>query len=107
MLSIRAVARLLVVVLGLALLGSPAAAQQIQKWEQLRLEFQDATWSGIPYDVDFKGSFTSPSGRQLTQFGFYAGSDTWKLYFMCDEIGGWTFVLTSISSHMNYSFPSA
>lgn len=102
MLSIRALARLFVVVSGLLLLGPSAAAQQVEKWEQLRLEFQDATWSGIPYDIDFKGTFTSPSGRQLTQFGFYAGSDSWKLYFMCDEIGSWTFVLAS-----NDTAPSA
>lgn len=95
MFSAPATTRLLVVLSGLLLLASPVAAQQIEKWQQLRLEFQDATWSGIPYDVDFKGTFTSPSGRQLTQFGFYAGNDIWKLYFMCDEIGSWTYVLTS------------
>ncbi len=48
--------------------------------------------------IELKATFTSPSGRQVDFFGFYDGDgegrqkgNIWKLRFMPDETGVWTF----------------
>ena len=81
--------------LSLSILAHPAAAgiDTVQKWDRYEAaNFTDSDWGGgNPFDVDFTGAFVSPTGRQLTQFGFYAGDDRWKLWFMCDEPGTWSY----------------
>lgn len=64
---------------------------EVGQWSRLALPFQNESWSGNPFDLEFTGHFTGPSGRTLTQLGFYAGENTWKIYFMPDETGQWTF----------------
>jgi hypothetical protein len=44
-------------------------------------------------DVFLKARLLSPTGRQYTIEGFYAGAETWKVRFMPDEEGRWTFEL--------------
>lgn len=54
-----------------------------------------------PFDfneIELQATFTAPSGRQVTFFGFYDGDgiggqtgDVWKLRFMPEEIGAWTY----------------
>ncbi|MGC9330004.1 MAG: DUF5060 domain-containing protein, partial [Candidatus Hinthialibacter sp.] len=56
---------------------------------------QNPNWDGNPFAVECKGIFQSPNGRTLTQWGFYAGENTWKIYFMPDELGNWSFVTES------------
>lgn len=46
-------------------------------------------------------TFLSPSGREKTVRGFWDGAITWKVRFMPDELGTWTF--SSISSDKNNS----
>lgn len=76
-------------------ISSEAFAVEVGKWKRFELSFTNNNWSGNKWDLEFKGNFTSPSDQQLTQWGFYAGqiggNDTWKIYFMPDEIGTWTF----------------
>lgn len=44
------------------------------------------------YDIStFDITFISPSGQQKTVRGFWDGGRTWKVRFMPDEIGTWTF----------------
>ena len=50
------------------------------------------------YGVDLNTTFTSPTGRQIIWWGFYdgdgqgnQGGDIWKIRFMPDELGTWTF----------------
>lgn len=54
------------------------------------------------YDLnEFDIEFTSPSGRKKTVRGFWDGGTTWKVRFMPDELGEWTF--TSFASDKNNS----
>lgn len=72
-------------------LGGCGNSLEVGQWKRLELSFRNNSWSGNPFDLDFTGTFTAPSGRTLTQIGFYAGQNTWKIYFMPDETGTWTF----------------
>ena len=83
----------------LGLLGIPVVASaqvQVGKWKRFEVSYPNSSWSGNPFDLDFRATFThTQSGRRLTQLGFYAGSDTWTIYFMPDELGEWTFTTSS------------
>jgi len=41
------------------------------------------------------------TGRTLDHIGYYAGNDTWKINFMPDEIGDWTFSTTSTDGDLD------
>lgn len=48
------------------------------------------------YEVNsFEITFTSPSGRKKTVRGFWDGDNKWKVRFMPDELGLWTFESSS------------
>jgi hypothetical protein len=65
---------------------------EVEVWRQFRVEYPNPSWRGNPFDLEFTGTFThTESGRSLTQFGFHAGDDTWKIHFMPDQPGEWTF----------------
>jgi hypothetical protein len=84
------------------LVWSTSPAVEVEKWKQFRVSYQNSSWSGNPYDLDFTAEFThGPSGRTLRQFGFYSGNDTWKIYFMPDDTGQWTYVTTSPDSDLD------
>ncbi len=86
----------------ISLVSNSAYAVDVEKWKQFRVSFTNTTWAGNPFDLDFTGTFThSTSGRQLTQFGFYSGNNTWNIYFMPDEIGEWTYVTNSSDTDLN------
>ena len=73
-----------------------AAGQEIGKWKRFEVIYNNDSWNGNPFDLEFSGVFTHvPSGRKVTQLGFYAGNNIWKLYFMPDELGEWTFTTSS------------
>ncbi|NPA38121.1 MAG: DUF5060 domain-containing protein [Chlorobi bacterium] len=63
--------------------------------------FYNPTWEGNPFDVDFRAVFVSPSGRKVTQLGFYAGNNVWKVYFMPDETGRWQYETSSVDDELN------
>ncbi len=42
-------------------------------------------------DVDLEATFVAPSGRHVKVFGFYDGADTWRVRFMPDEVGRWSY----------------
>lgn len=67
------------------------ARQEVGKWQRFEAGWKNPSWEGNPFDLEFTGKFTSPSGRELEQIGFYAGEDTWEIYFMPDETGVWRF----------------
>lgn len=67
----------------------------VEKWKQFRMTVTNESWEGNPFNVRFTATFTSPGGRKLTQLGFYAGDDTWKVYFMPDETGHWHYETSS------------
>jgi hypothetical protein len=88
----------MIFVLGLAQF---VLAEVVGKWKRYEVSYQNTTWSNNAFDLIFKGKFTSPTGRVLTQWGFYAGNNTWKIYYMPDEIGDWTFVTESPDNDLN------
>lgn len=56
------------------------------------------TFSDPFYGVELTATFTSPSGKKFNWFGFYDGNgngeqsgDIWKIRFMPDEVGEWTY----------------
>ena len=59
--------------------------------ETPELSFANKSWIGNPFDLMLTGHLTSPSGKELTQIGFYAGNNTRKIYFIPDEIASWTY----------------
>ena len=90
------------ILIALSIVSGSVHAVDVEKWKQFRVSFSNETWSGNPFDLDFTGTFThTSSGRQLTQFGFYAGNNTWKIYFMPDDVGEWTYVTNSSDVDLN------
>jgi hypothetical protein len=81
----------LTLILSIFVLSLPASAETVGKWQRFATTYANTTWEGNPFDVAFQGEFTSPSGRKLTHWGFYAGGDEWSLYFMPDEVGAWRY----------------
>ncbi|MFV0593448.1 MAG: DUF5060 domain-containing protein [Draconibacterium sp.] len=60
-------------------------------WKRFEIVIENSSWQGNPFDLILEATFTSPSGRNLKHFGFYAGKNSWKIYFMPDEKGKWSF----------------
>ena len=60
-------------------------------WQRFEAQFINKSWQGNPFDLELAVRFTSPSGRTIDHLGFYAGGGHWKVYFMPDELGEWTF----------------
>lgn len=64
---------------------------EVGQWMRFEVQIENPSWKGNPFDVLLEASFTSPSGREINCFGFYAGENNWRIYFMPDEIGKWTY----------------
>jgi len=80
----------------LCLFAQPSkGAVEVGKWKRFEVSLGNTSWEGNPFDVSLKGAFKSPSGRTLVQWGFYAGQDRWRIFFMPDELGKWTFETVS------------
>jgi len=62
-------------------------------WMKYEMEFTSAvTYDNPLYDVkEFTITFTAPSGKQTNINGFWDGGTNWKVRFMPDETGSWTF----------------
>jgi len=65
---------------------------QTPVWTKFELSFQSTrTYNNPVYDVkDFRVAFAAPSGRVLTVRGFWDGGTDWKVRFLPDETGTWT-----------------
>jgi dienelactone hydrolase len=50
------------------------------------------TYANPFLDVSLKATFTAPSGRTLTAYGFYDGGSTWRVRLAPDEVGEWRYV---------------
>ena len=74
----------------------------IGKWKRFEVSYTNPSFKGNPFDVEFYGSFThKSSGKILKQPGFYAGKNHWKIYFMPDNLGEWTFHTSSPDPDLN------
>ncbi len=65
-------------------------------WEKLELDFTSTTtYDNVLYDVKtFEATFTSATGRSWTVNGFWDGDKNWKIRFLPDELGTWTYQTT-------------
>jgi hypothetical protein len=68
----------------------------IPLWQRFEAVFDSETEYENPlYNVtDFFAHFTAPSGRILKINGFWDGGRKWKVRFMPDEEGAWSYVTT-------------
>ncbi len=72
---------------------------EVPLWGRFETQVQSAQRYANPFtDVALNATFTSPSQRQVKYFGFHDGDGrggqtgtVWKLRFMPDEVGTWSF----------------
>jgi len=74
---------------------------RVEVYSRYEISFDNDSWSGNPFDLEFDAVFVSPSGREIKHFGFYAGNNKWKLFFMPDEKGRWRYKTSSADSDLN------
>lgn len=78
----------------------------IPKWGMGEVTLQSqATFSNPFTDVQVTGVFTSPSGKTFTVDGFFDGDgkggqagNVWKVRFMPNEVGSWSYTISSSPS---------
>ena len=68
-------------------------AADIECWKRFEVLAELPSIQGNPFDLEFEGIFTSPSGKTFRQIGFFAGKNTCKVFFMPNELGRWTYRL--------------
>ena len=82
-------------------LAGNSQKSETELWKRFEVSFENHSWQGNPFDIILTGIFTSHSGRRINHFGFYAGKDTWKIYFMPDEVGKWTFTTVCLDKDLD------
>ena len=85
--------------LGLCLAAASASAQQalplLPKWTRFQGELISLKAYDNPIqDVQLKAVFTSPADEQYEVDGFWDGGNDWKIRFLPDLAGKWTFQIT-------------
>lgn len=67
-------------------------AQDASQWMKHEIAFtSEKEYNNPIYDVkDFRIAFTAPSGKTKVVRGFWDGGKTWKVRFLPDETGSWT-----------------
>jgi len=80
------------ILLIILLYSFPLFSAQTPIWTKHEIRFTSAREYENPiYDIqDFRATFTAPSGRTKTVCGFWDGGIDWKIRFMPDETGPWT-----------------
>ena len=93
--------------IGMSLIGFPLATigkcwgNEVGRWQRFEAQFVNKTWKGNPFALEIEVIFTSPSGRTINHLGFYAGG-YWKIFFMPDELGKWTYRTQSTDRDLNH-----
>ena len=68
------------------------AADTVGRWDRFECVVTNAKTYQDPYrDVALKATVTRPDGVQVDFWGFYDGGTTWRLRFMPDRLGAWTY----------------
>jgi hypothetical protein len=84
------------------ILGSPAGAMDVGRWEVFELAMTTSNSYGNPYtEVTLSATFTGPSAETITVEGFWDGGDMWKLRMAPTEVGTWTYTTTSNDSNLD------
>ena len=64
----------------------------VGQWDRFECTVTNATAYQYPYyDVTLRAAFTRPDGNKVEFWGFYDGGKTWRLRFMPDQLGAWTY----------------
>ena len=86
--------RLFFLLLSVVLSISASAAQQrVEQWACFETAIKTHV-GGNPFDKSFSAVFSN-GDRSIEVRGFYDGDDTWRIRFMPDEVGEWTYVTSS------------
>lgn len=83
-----------VMLLGLAaaLAAGQVLGQPVGRWDRFETSVTNTRSYANPFTgTTLSATFTSPSERQVNVEGFHDGGQTWRLRFMPDEIGAWTY----------------
>lgn len=63
-------------------------------WDRFEITLKNDRPYKNPFtDVDIYAEFTGPDGSKTETWGFYDGSGTWKLRFMPNQIGKWSYLI--------------
>ncbi len=81
-----------VVIFILILMALQGKSQEAREWTKYEIPFTSSKDYGNPvYEVNtFRITFLSPSGRKKTVNGFWDGGRNWKVRFLPDETGSWS-----------------
>lgn len=72
-----------------------AEAQRVEQWDLEEISLHSALAHANPFtDVELRCRFTS-GNHQVEVYGFYDGSETWKIRFMPEQQGEWTYTTSS------------
>jgi hypothetical protein len=78
---------------------APGATADVPCWGRLELTLTSrAEYSNPVQDATLRAVFKSPSGRVRQAEGFWDGGATWRVRFMPDERGSWTWTTESSAS---------
>jgi hypothetical protein len=92
----------LLIILGI--LSTSVLASEIKLarlWEPVDWTFQNTDYSGNPFDIIAKATFTHMhTGQKIRTELFYDGSNTWKLRFTGTQTGRWKFITESADSEL-------
>ena len=70
---------------------TPPAAASVSCWSRLELTFTSSAEYGNPIqETALLAVFKSPSGQMHRVDGFWDGGAAWRVRFMPDELGPWT-----------------
>ena len=80
---------------------APSFAPRVERWGVQELTLRSSRTYDNPFaDVSIQGRFRS-QGKDITVDGFYDGDHTWKIRFMPETAGTWTFTTVSADSDLN------
>src|ERR1035438_8837624 len=80
---------------------APFFAPRVERWGVQEITLQSrATYDNPFTDVTVQGRFSS-QGKEVTVDGFFDGDRTWKVRFMPDTAGAWSFTTVSADPELN------
>jgi len=72
----------------------------VHKWGMFEAKFEsDGDYADPFRDVVLNCTFRSPSDREITVEAFWDGDSVWRVRFMPDEVGTWTYRTTCSNEH--------
>src|ERR1039457_600007 len=79
---------------------APFFAPRVERWGVQEITLQLRKTHDNPFtDVTVQGRFRS-QGKEVTVDGFYDGDHTWRVRFMPDTAGAWSFITVSADTVM-------